>query len=75
MDQKIDELVSKIQRHETILKKVSERILKIHEELQSSMRCLQKSFQIMCNAQYNLREELSEYAGTVVQSDCDTNLF
>ena len=75
MDQKLNIIVNKIDQNEILLKQITNSILNIHKELQNSMKCLQKSFQLICNAQYALREELSDYAGNVVDMNCDTNLF
>ncbi len=42
-----------------------------HDEFKKGMKACQKSFLMNCSAQYELREELSDYAGTNPNFDND----
>ena len=62
MEQKVTELGAYNRRSYQKLDQIASRT-------EEAVACCSKAFQMSCNAQFNLSEQLSEYAGTVLDED------
>ena len=71
MDDKITKILLLIDQNTKVIKEMLRYQRRIHDEIQNSMKVLQKSFQLICNAQFNFSEDLSEWAGTLSSMDID----
>ena len=71
MDDKITKILLLIDQNTKVIKEMLRYQRRIHDEIQNSMKVLQKSFQLICNAQFNFSEDLSEWAGNMSSMDID----
>ena len=75
MEKQLEEIKFMTQENAITIRQILTNQRRIFKLVDDAMKTLQKSFQLIANAQYNFSEELSEWAGTVTDRSMDTNLF
>ena len=75
MEKQLQEIRFLSKENEITIREILTNQRRLYKLVNDSMKALQKSFQLIANAQYNFSEDLSEWAGTVTDRSTDINLF
>ena len=75
MEKQLQEIRFMTEENSIAIREILTNQRRLFKLVEDAMKTLQKSFQLIANAQYNFSEELSEWAGTVTDRSMDTDLF